>query len=59
MLGGYNGTFESLVFCISIGIKKETDLDCLLRCGGAFVRKMRTLEKLDAYRGSRCASCCT
>ena len=49
-LRGYNRTFESLVFCISIEIKKQTNLDCLLRCGGAFVRTMRTLEKLDACR---------
>ena len=52
-LGGFDGTFESLVFCIGVGIKKEADHDCLLRCGGAFVWTIRTLEKLGTCRGKR------
>ena len=52
-LGGYNGTFESLVLCIGVGIKKEAVHDCLLWCGGAFVWSRRTLEKLGNRRGER------
>ena len=47
------GTFESLVFCIGVGIKKEANNDCLLQCGGAFVWTVRTLEKLGTCRGKR------
>jgi len=53
-LGGYDGTFESLTFCIGVGMKTEADHDCLLRCGGAFVWTVRTLEKLGPCRGRTC-----
>ena len=52
-LGGYDGTFEKLVLCIGVGIKKEAIHDCLLRCGDTFVWTRRTLEKLWICRGKR------
>ena len=53
-LRGYKVMFESLVFCIGIGMKKEVSHECLLRCGGAFVWticvQIQTLQKLGACR---------
>ena len=45
-LGGWNGTFESLVLCIGIGINRDANNDSLLRPDGSFVWTERTLAKL-------------
>ena len=52
-LGGWSGTFGSLVLCIGIGIEKDANHDCLLRDTGVFLWTMPMLEKLGSDRGKR------
>ena len=44
-LKGLDGTFENIVLCIGVGIRRDTSNDCPLHPNGVLVWRERTLAK--------------